>query len=719
VSSAVFDFVHSSKRMTQLNKAEAEALRTLKLRNGGPLEPEVESAFASRSDEAISRLSKHETSWPVRAAALVFAREGLKESRLKYETCSEACLDNIEHEEVRTRLETIGLLEELCAKDKDTTWKSFGHALFDVAKKNIDLDLEARGEEAERKGMRETKQDAEDREVILDPRLPIELEVTKTQRYSAVNFSDYRGRVRANSSGASARIRLDSGAVVLMVHETVGWKALETSLKGLDRLVRGFGPDFVSKGYLTKELIDLFDQVLAHENRFVREVGYQLVETLARVTFVKGGDKEDSVGFREQVRVELYHSAAEGMCDKCAQVRFAALLAAKALLETRNSAWKEEALLVESVLAPVLCMNRHYSAEGLRVVAQDVWRATFPTDGPKVIARHSEGFINVYLAEMKTSKDDGAREAACYAVGELASKVAGIDDVVSSYAEEILDCLIARFHDASWSVRAAACNSSALLVQRFAQLLKDAATKGLVDGLVECLSDPVWSVRDEAAIALGVLGQLYSDVLLPTLMKTAQEWMSKARLHDETHFKECNHHHHHSKTETSTHENLMMFSCCSAEANIDFSQLKRSDWQYSDGGVRLLRELAVRFPAQIEPSPVMTEYEKVIEALRYHTASGSSLEETTWASVEPVAKAFGKRPFKRHLDPMITPMIEAIKGRRHKAAHAAATTCQFLREWVGEGVFRARLESCDPSYWQIAEANPPQSFEGGAVSFRV
>lgn len=698
-------------------KAEVEALRTLKLRYGKALEESLETLLNKRDDDAISQLSKHDQ-WPVRAASLVLAREGLKQKRLSYRVCSDACRENVEHEEVRVRLETTELLAELCAVDKEATWGTFGKVLFDVAEKNIALDIEERGTEAERKGMRETKQEEEDRDIIADPRLPIELEISRTRRYSVVNFSDFRGRVRANSSGASARIRLDSGAIVLMVHETVGWKALETSLKGLDKIVRGYGPEFVRHGYLTSELIALFDQVLDHENRFVREVGYQLVETMARITNVKENE-DTSTEYCEKVRMELVHSAALGMCDSCSQVRFAALLAAKALLETRNMSSNKEKDLVETILAPIICMNRHYSAEGLRAVCQETWKCAFPIDGPRVIAQQAEAFINVYLAEMKTSKDDGAREAACYAVGEMAAKVTEAEDVIGSFAPEMIECLQARFHDASWSVRAAACNASVSVVKRFSAQLNAVATDRLVDGLVECLSDPVWSVRDEAAIALGVLVRLYSEALLPRLISVASEYLKRARLHDELHAKMHVSHQHHHHSEQSSHENLMMFSCCSAEPNIEFSKLKRSDWQYSEGAVRLLRELAVAFPIAIESSEPMTEYVKLIEALKYHSESGSSLEETAWNCIEPIAKALGKRPFKRHLDPMITPMMSALRGERMKAAYAASVTCYFLRAWIGEGVFKSRIESCDPSYWAVVESHPPRSFEVSTVSFRV
>jgi hypothetical protein len=688
------------------SRAVPEAIQVLKLRLGRPFEPKLESLLnATTNDEAVTWLCSNEH-WAIRACGLILAREALRQKQASYEVCAEACSQNLEHESAKTRAETIDLLGELTLADKNETWSRFGEELLQIARKNIALDIEERGMEAERNGMAETKQEEEDREVIPDARLPIELEITRTKKYSSVCISDFRGRVRANSSGASARIRLDSGAIVLMVHETVGWKALETSLKGINRVIQNYGPQFVSDDHLTTELVELFDDVVAHQNRFVREVGLQLADTLASLTGSIQGEAANEHG---NVREELYHAIADGICDFNGQVRFAACSAARSLVRTRPSPDAEVELL-ETILAPVICMNRHYNAEGVKSLCQEAWKLAFPSGAAPTIAKRAETFVEVYLAEMKSSRDDLAREAACQALGELAAKVKC--SIVESYAQEVESDLISQMQDSSWSVRAASCMACCNYVSAFPELLEPSATTKLMEALQICLTDPIWSIRDEAAITLGVLSKLYPEQkVLDPLLRVAGEWLVKAAEHDKAH-KHC------AADEEGPEVTGLVFSCCSAEPNVHFSKLPTRDWQYSDGAVRLLRELSLAHPAKVDSSMVMEKLAILFENLPKHHARNSMLAETAISAVPVIAQALGKRPFKRYLDPMIPPMITILSSGRHKTAHAAAATCAFLRKYLGEGIFKARVESCDPSFWEIIERNPPSSFENIHVSFK-
>jgi len=144
------------------------------------------------------------------------------------------------------------------------------------------------------------------------------------------------------------------------------------------------------------------------------------------------------------------------------------------------------------------------------------------------------------------------------------------------------------------------------------------------------------------------------------------------------------------------------------------------DWQYADGAVRLLRELSSLWPEKVESS-LMTNFTTLVDSLNFQDTSSSisMLEETVWEIIPQIAKSLGKRPFKRHLDPLIPAMVRAISGDRLKSAHAAASTCQFLRAWVGEGIFRSRVESISPLHFLLIEACPPKHFEAPLVSFKA
>ncbi|CAB4037342.1 Leishmanolysin-like peptidase, partial [Paramuricea clavata] len=68
---------------------------------------------------------------------------------------------------------------------------------------------------------------------------------------------------------------------IQIVHESAGWRHLETSMRCLQHVIEGCGPSF-SK-YITKELLKLLFQALDHTNRFVRETGYQVFASLVRL----------------------------------------------------------------------------------------------------------------------------------------------------------------------------------------------------------------------------------------------------------------------------------------------------------------------------------------------------------------------------------------------------------------------------------------------------
>jgi hypothetical protein len=98
------------------------------------------------------------------------------------------------------------------------------YALFKTKQKQLTPHIQA-----EKRGLKDTKQEEFEivplGEVFKD--MVLELDICKTKRFSAVydqttsELSDANSvrSSRASSSGWSARRRLDSGAVVLIVHE--------------------------------------------------------------------------------------------------------------------------------------------------------------------------------------------------------------------------------------------------------------------------------------------------------------------------------------------------------------------------------------------------------------------------------------------------------------------------------------------------------------------
>jgi hypothetical protein len=62
-------------------------------------------------------------------------------------------------------------------------------------------------------------------------------------------------------------MRLD----LVVKHDTEGWKALETAVQTLYKMISGIGKPFCAN--MTPYLIELVLSFLSHKNRFVREIG--------------------------------------------------------------------------------------------------------------------------------------------------------------------------------------------------------------------------------------------------------------------------------------------------------------------------------------------------------------------------------------------------------------------------------------------------------------
>merc|ERR1711963_468024 len=64
-------------------------------------------------------------------------------------------------------------------------------------------------------------------------------------------------------------------------HESAGWRNLETAVKCIQAMIDGCGDNFWP--YIDQDLLDLIFTTLKHENRFVRETGYQTTCSIIKV----------------------------------------------------------------------------------------------------------------------------------------------------------------------------------------------------------------------------------------------------------------------------------------------------------------------------------------------------------------------------------------------------------------------------------------------------
>jgi hypothetical protein len=106
------------------------------------------------------------------------------------------------------------------------------------------------------------------------------------------------------------------------------------------------------------------------------------------------------------------------------------------------------------VLAPRMCLNRHYVAEGVRLYSLETWRRVIQSDGPRLLAKHIAATVEFYCSQAQAD-NHAVREASCHCVVELASQVDRT--AVAPHVSALLEVLMLCFRDASWPVRDCAC----------------------------------------------------------------------------------------------------------------------------------------------------------------------------------------------------------------------------------------------------------------------
>lgn len=292
---------------------------------------------------------------------------------------------------------------------------------------------------------------------------------------------------------------------VELAHQTMGWKSLETSLQAIEKFVLGMGNDFVSMGYVTNELLDLiFKECLFHENRYVREVGYDLCSALVTPIYTAEYNQ------KEEFMQMFVEGVSRGLADNWSQVRFAASVAARKIceLDQRDSFLE--------LLLPKMCLNRYYLAEGVKIYSQETWKLCFGKNGAFLVAKFIKNVVEYYISQSKAD-NHAVREAACYCIAELATKLniknkECAEHTVQEFVPDLLEALVNCFKDESWPVRDAACLASAKFISGFPNESLAVVESDFLELWLSHLSDNIWSVREDSAIALGIVLATYSPL---------------------------------------------------------------------------------------------------------------------------------------------------------------------------------------------------------------
>eukprot|EP00118_Oscarella_pearsei_P001458 m.7493 g.7493 ORF g.7493 m.7493 type:complete len:648 (+) comp18796_c0_seq1:28-1971(+) len=484
-------------------------------------------------------------------------------------------------------------------------------------------------------------------------------------------------------------------ASLQIVHETVGWKGLEAGMTCLCCVIQNIRGSFDE--FIDLEFLDLVFGCLVHTSRFVRETGFQLVGLLVKV-------EEGSEGHRAALRYDdqFCEALAGGLADNWSQVRLAASVATREFLLGLPEDDRKKHF---SRLLPRICLNRYYVAEGVRLYSQETWKLVTQDQGRLMIENYIADTVDFYISQ--TMADNHAvREAACTCIAELGTKIG--HSAMQPHVQRLLPSLLTCFRDDSWPVRDAACIACGNFAKCFPQECQ-LSLHDLYALFFENLADGISSVRQGAALALSFVVEAYGEGSLDIVMKVLQTRIIKVKDQPATSM---------SSMDTSPaifgvvkrardndpslHTDKLMYSCGSLApkmkrgAGCMHSDFRRAaePWEEADGCVVLLAELARLSFAADEVLSVLPSLAESCNCKSY--PQHFSFLETVWKQLPRIAKGVGKRKFKRHLELFFPSLFYSLDCSVPLTSVAASDLLVTLKGFIGESIFRGRVEQYDP-----------------------
>uniref|UniRef100_A0AAV1V9M5 Uncharacterized protein n=1 Tax=Peronospora matthiolae TaxID=2874970 RepID=A0AAV1V9M5_9STRA len=464
-----------------------------------------------------------------------------------------------------------------------------------------------------------------------------------------------------------------------------GWKALESSLCALKYIIKASGQAFLEKDktqvgdeghefvYLTPSLVTLVaTKSCFHINRHVRVVGLDTVTVLADIA---------PVGFLEAHRPTvsdiLNKCIKRGLEDNWCQVRYAASIAARMFLLKLQDQGRKAYL---PILLPRLCLNRYYIAERVQKYSQESWTMIVGTHGRELVATYANEIVDYYV-EMTSHC---VRESACQCIAELGMKVD--PTAIRPHVGRLMQALLICFYDVSNLVRDAACLASAQLVLGFPEECRPFLEE-LYRLWIDHLSDYVWSVREDAAIALGNVIRAYGKEALDRVVDVTQEYLPLAEKQPamtQLEYDEL-------MRSEKKHLSKQAFSCCSLEPKLfeRHEHREKEPWEYTDGAIYMVRELC-----SVAPDVAVKYLPQVADiAILRHFPQTAVLQETIWKQLPVMCETLGKKVFKRYLELFFDPLVFTLQGTNRLATFAARDCVAQISKQIGPSIFLGRLDA--------------------------
>lgn len=463
-------------------------------------------------------------------------------------------------------------------------------------------------------------------------------------------------------------------------------ETIKASLHILQTIIEGCGCKFVP--HINQELLDITATALEYKSQSVREAAFYLVAAISNcctgaehVGEKKCTDKIFTVGER------FIANIAEGLADEWSPIRLAASVAVRRFLLALPSDSAREKYY--PVLLPRMCLNRYYSAEGVRNYSQETWRQVAGCSGRELVQEHLTSIVEFY-SKSAQSPSHTIREAACSCLAELATKLQ--TDKVRPHVKNIFHTLLGCFADDSWPVRDAASLACGSFVISFPKESTPLLSE-LYPSCFRNLEDAVPTVRTGAAAALASIVKVHSQAALPIILNHITHGLEGI-----------------STQPSDTSDKLNQGVCTTLTPKLGRSSstdhhFHRSSqpWELADGCVILVTELAT-IPSAAPSLPPVLPLMATACTKRHYNAHLNFLE-TVCKHLPTIAKGIGKKNFKLHIDNFLEPVFYALESENSLTSSAASQCLNHLSTYLGSNVLRARVQANSPSHLQHLDAN--------------
>ncbi|CDW87499.1 uncharacterized protein loc100889564 [Stylonychia lemnae] len=467
----------------------------------------------------------------------------------------------------------------------------------------------------------------------------------------------------------------------------------QSNLKMIQAIIDAAGIENISD-----QIYEIIDFCVQSKNRYVREQIQDLIQSILKLY-----NKDNLKGIQK-----LATHIGSGLADNWSQVRFSASKAARAVYELVKDV-EEFRDLIDKILVPRICFNRHYMAEGIKIYNQDTWKFIMGDQGKQNLLKLSNEVVEFYNSQL-FSENFQVREVSTECFDELFIHVAPLDkEAFKPYLNQILGNLISRVVDPQWQVRRGVFLTIGNIASVYDEELKDYdQIENVCFLLFKHLSENVPTVREAASITLGqLLGKGFelkeklTNYLKENLLKAKQQQPLKAQSSIPYGIKFDIEEAKNSSSEMSIEDRIKQqeeLEKAKQEQLVDPGFLRPAElWEFSDGSIYLMREISKHSKI------IGQDFQKLLQSLPDlgfldQFTEASLLKENLFQSLVEIILNFGKSQFRPYLELFIEPAFRTAKDDRYNCQYPAQEFVMTLVKVYGQSIVRAVIESYDDRF---------------------